>query len=199
MSAFASQPDLPSLLKGVENRYNHAQTLEVLFQEAYTAPGRPRRTEAGTLRLRKPGRMRWDYSSPSGKLFVSDGKNLWLYTPHNHQVAKTGMKHSEDLRAPLAFLLGKLNFQKEFQNLQAQPDAGGTRVTAEPKVENLPYTKVEFVVGPNYEIRRLLITQYDHSQLEFTFDQERLNPALDARLFHFEMPPGAELTEESGQ
>ena len=199
VSAVAAEPDLGSLLKSVENRYNRAQTLEVVFHEAYTAPGRSRQTESGTLRLRKPGRMRWDYSTPEGKLFLSDGKNLWLYTPANHQVEKTGMKFSEDMRAPLAFLLGKLNFQKEFQNIQAKPEQGGTRITADPKVDNLPYTKVEFLVGPNFEIQRLTVTRYDNSLLEFTFEQERLNPPLDAKLFRFQMPPGAELSEESGQ
>jgi outer membrane lipoprotein carrier protein len=199
VQAFGAEPDLPSLLRAVENRYNRAQTLEVLFQEGYTAPGRSRRTESGKLRLRKPGRMRWDYTSPPGKLFVSDGKNLWLYTPDNRLVQKTGMKSSEDLRAPMGFLLGKLNFDKEFQNIRAEPDAAGTRITAEPKVGNLPYEKVEFVVGPNHEILRLMITQYDRSLLEFTFQGERLNPPLDAKLFRFEMPPGAQLSEESGQ
>ena len=55
------------LLKGVENRYNRAQTLQVLFNEAYTGPGQPRRTESGKLALRKPGRMRWDYAKPAGE------------------------------------------------------------------------------------------------------------------------------------
>lgn len=54
------------LLKGVENRYNRAQTLQVLFNESYTGPGQPRRTESGKLALRKPGRMRWITPSRRG-------------------------------------------------------------------------------------------------------------------------------------
>ncbi len=143
--------------------------------------------------------MRWDYTSPAGKLFLSDGKSLWLYTPGNNRVEKMKMKESDDMRVPLAFLLGKLNFAKEFQNIQAAPDPAGTRLTAEPRSANLPYTKVEFVVSPEDQIRQVVVTGYDRSILEFTFDQERLNPALDAKLFRFEMPPGAELSEETGQ
>ncbi|HUB33684.1 MAG TPA: outer membrane lipoprotein carrier protein LolA, partial [Bryobacteraceae bacterium] len=78
VSLVAQTPGLEPMLKAVEARYNHAQTLQVLFHEEYTGPGQPRRSESGTLLLRKPGRMRWDYSSPVGKLFVSDGKYLWL-------------------------------------------------------------------------------------------------------------------------
>jgi len=195
VSLYAAAPDLPSLLKAVESRYNRAQTLQVIFHEAYTAPGQPRRTESGTLLLRKPGRMRWDYTSPHGKLFVSDGKTMWLYTPSDKQVEKMKLKESDDMRAPLAFLLGKLHFEKEFRNIQAQPDASGTLITAEPKTDTLPYTRVQFVVAADSVIRRVQVTGYDQSILEFEFDQEKLNPPLEARLFRFDMPSGATLVE----
>jgi outer membrane lipoprotein carrier protein len=197
VSLCAATPDLGPILQAVETRYNHAQTLQVVFHEAYTGPGRPRRTESGTLQLRKPGRMRWDYSSPEGKLFVSDGKFLWLYTPSNHQVEKMKIKESDDMRAPLAFLLGKLHFDKEFRNIQGQPEAGGTRIVAEPKTDSLPYTRVEFVVGPDAQIRRVQVTGFDNSILEFDFEQEKLNPPLEAKLFQFRMPQGAELVEST--
>jgi outer membrane lipoprotein carrier protein len=195
VSLVAETPDLGPILKAVETRYNHAETLQVAFREAYTAPGQPRRTESGSLLLRKPGRMRWDYTSPAGKLFVSDGKFLWLYTPSNHQVEKMKIKESDDMRAPLAFLLGKLHFDKEFRNIQHQTVADGIRITADPKTDSLPYTKVEFVVGPDNQIRRVQVTGYDQSVLEFDFDQEKLNPQLEANLFQFHMPPGAALVE----
>lgn len=197
VSLAGQSPDLGPMLKAVEARYNHAQTLQVLFHEAYTGPGQPRRTESGTLLLRKPGRMRWDYTSPEGKLFISDGKYLWLYTPNNHQVEKMKIRESDDMRAPLAFLLGKLHFDKEFRNVKSVAVAGGTQITADPKTDSLPYTKVEFVVAPDDTIRHVKVTGYDQSVLEFDFGQEKLNPPLEAKLFQFRMPPGAALVEAS--
>lgn len=197
VSAFATTPDLELLLKGVENRYNRAETLKVLFHEVYTAPQQPRRTESGTLYLRKPGRMRWEYTFPLGKLFVSDGKNLYLYTPHNNRVEKMKMKESEDMRVPLAFLLGKLNFSKEFRDIETRVDAAGTWITAKPKSDNLPYTLVEFLVSSNQEIRRVKVTGYDKSLVDFEFSGESMNPALEGKLFRFQAPKGAELVEGS--
>src|SRR6202000_1835818 len=55
----AASPDLNVLLKGVEQRYNHAKTLQVQYNETYTVQGQARKSETGTLTLRKPGRMRW--------------------------------------------------------------------------------------------------------------------------------------------
>ena len=195
--ACAANPPLDALFKGVENRYNKAQSLQVFFHESYSAPQRPKRTESGTLRLRKPGRMRWDYTDPAGKLFLSDGKNVFLYTPANNEVEKFKMRESEDMRVPLAFLLGKLNFDKDFQGFQSRQEDGLTWIVAKPKSENLPYTKVEFAITPEFQIRRVQVTGYDHSVTDFAFDEEKVNPSMDAKVFRFQMPAGARLVEEA--
>ena len=101
------------------------------------------------------------------------------------------------MRVPLAFLLGKLNFKKEFQDIQARPEGPDTFLTAIPRSNDLPYTKVEFLVTPGYQIRRVQVTGFDRSVIDFQFEQEKLNPSIDAKLFRFEMPPGAQLVEES--
>jgi outer membrane lipoprotein carrier protein len=195
--AFGADAQLDSLLKNVEARYNKAKTLQVFFKETYTPPGKMKRSESGILMLKKPGKMRWQYSQPAGKLFVSDGKWLWLYTPDENRAEKMKFKETDDLRAPLAFLLGKLNFDKEFQNLKGVQEAGGMRITAEPKSENLPYSHVEFLVGADTTIKEVKVTGYDKSIIHFTFDQERLDPPLEGKLFNFQPPKGVELVEAS--
>jgi outer membrane lipoprotein carrier protein len=195
VSAFAGDAALDTLLKGVETRYNQAKTLQVLFHEDYTPPGRAKRTESGTLVLRKPGKMRWDYDQPKGKLFVSDGKYLWLYTPLENRAEKMKLKESDDMRAPLAFLLGKLDFRKEFRNLQGRSEGPDMRITAEPKTDNLPYSAVEFLVAPDQRIKVVKVTGFDHSVLEFRLNEEKVDPPLDAKLFQFQAPKGARLVE----
>ena len=182
-------------LKAVEERYNRAQTLQIDFSEGYSAQGKTRKPESGTLFLRKPGRMRWQYTSPAGKLFLSDGKFVYLIVPDSKRVQKMKIKESEDMRAPLAFLLGKLHFEKDFQRFQSRPEGADTWITAEPKSAELPYTKVEFEVTPQFQIRRVQVTGQDFSVLDFHFDQEKLNPPLDSKLFQFELPPGAMVEE----
>ena len=89
-----------------------------------------------------------DPCTPKGKLFVSDGKNLWLYTPDDNRAEKMKIKESDDMRAPLAFLLGKLNFPKEFRNFKAKPEGSTPGSPPSPKSDNLPYTAVEFARHP---------------------------------------------------
>jgi outer membrane lipoprotein carrier protein len=195
VSAFAADAALETLLKGVESRYNKAKTLEVLFHEDYTPPSRPRRSESGRLLLRKPGRMRWEYDQPKGKLFVGDGKYLWLYTPDENKAERMKMQESDDMRAPLAFLLGKLNFEKEFRNVQAKPEGPDQRITAEPKTDNLPYSNVEFLVAPDHHIKMVKVIGFDRSIIEFRFEQEKVDPPLDDKLFKFQVPKGATVVE----
>lgn len=187
----AADPGLDRLLASVEQRYNRAKTLQVGFEETYAVPGRPNRVESGDLFLRKPGRMRWEYRSPAGKLFLSDGKNIYYYNPSTKRAEKSKMKESEDLRAPLAFLLGRLDFDKDFQNFQATPEGGGTMIAASPKSDKLPYTQVQFLVAPDAQIRELRVVGYDKSLLTFRFGAEKVNPALAETLFRFELPAGA--------
>ena len=194
----AADIDLGALLKGVEQRYNRAKTLQVQFNELYSVQGRPRKSESGELTLRKPGRMRWDYTSPSGKLFLSDGKDVYLYTPEAHKVEKTKLKASEDMRAPLAFLLGKLDFGKEFRDFSVKSDGPNYLISANAKTDQLPYSKIEMLVTPEYEIRRLVVDGQDQSILTFQFTEEKVNPPVNDALFKFEMPAGATLVTEGG-
>jgi outer membrane lipoprotein carrier protein len=194
----AADADLNTLLKGVEQRYNRAKTLQVHFVESYTVQGRARKSESGELTLRKPGRMRWDYTAPAGKLFVSDGKDVYLYTPEAHRVEKTKLKASEDLHAPLAFLLGKLDFAKDFRDLELKPDGANYLITAKAKSEKFPYERIQMLVTPNYEIQRLVINLQDLSLLTFQLDGEKVNPPVDDTLFNFQMPAGATLVDAEG-
>jgi outer membrane lipoprotein carrier protein len=142
--------------------------------------------------------MRWDYTTPAGKLFLSDGRDVYLYTPDAHRVEKTKLKASDDMRAPMAFLLGKLDFAKDFRDFEINQDAANYLITARAKSDKLPYEKIQMLVTPDYEIQRLVINGQDQSVLTFQFAQEKLNPAVDDNQFKFQMPPGATLVASEG-
>lgn len=197
--AIAASQGLDAQLKNIEARYNRAQSLKLNFSESYAGIKSPVQNDSGVLYLRKPGRMRWEYASPPGKLFISDGKDVLLYTPDEQRAEKSKLKESEDMRAPLAFLLGKLDFKKEFKSFQVRcsgSDASsGCWIAAEPKSENLAYSKVEFLASPDGEILRVRITGQDQSKLDFTFSNEQLNVPVAPTLFTFHPPPGVQIVE----
>jgi outer membrane lipoprotein carrier protein len=79
-SARVYAQDNDAVLRRVDDHYNHLASLRAHYSEHYAGMGMDR-TETGTLVLKKPGRMRWSYDSPAGKVFVLDGKFAWFYTP----------------------------------------------------------------------------------------------------------------------
>jgi outer membrane lipoprotein carrier protein len=194
----AAEIDVLRTLKGIEDRYNKAQTLQVTFTESYTSKGR-KRTENGELFLRKPGRMRWQYTAPAGKMFISDGKFVYYYSPDENRAEKMKLKETEDMRAPLAFLLGRLQFQNDFREFRTQPDGENVFITAIPKSDKLPYSEVTFLVSPDFVIRWLRVRGQDGSDLEFSFAGEKRNPPISDAMFRFTPPPGAEYVDSSAQ
>jgi outer membrane lipoprotein carrier protein len=192
----AATPSLDDTLKAIENHYNHADSLKLDFSELYVTAHRPAQNESGVLYLRKPGRMRWEYSSPAGKLFLADGKNAWLYTPESHRAEKSPLKMSDDMRAPLAFLLGKLDFHRDFKSFETHKDAAGAEwILALAKNQNLPYTQVEFLATPEGQIHQIRVTNADQSKLEYTFSNEKLNVPTTPNQFVFSAPVGTEVVE----
>jgi outer membrane lipoprotein carrier protein len=181
------------IIKKVQDRYNRAHTLSVHFVEKYSILGHPRPSESGTLTLRKQGKMRWDYSRPEGKLFISDGKAVYLYTATDNRVEKVPLKDTEDMRAPLAFLLGRLDMKKEFGDFATHAGDGGTWLDATAKTDRLPYKEVQMLVGCDGSILQLTVVGRDQSVLSYTFTDEKINPHLNEDSFHFDIPPGAQV------
>ena len=183
------------LIRGIEQRYNRARTLSVDFTERYNVAGRSHRPESGTLVLQKPGRMRWTYTEPAGKLFVSDGRNAWLYTAADNRVERSALKASEDLHAPMAFLLGKLDLGKEFKGFEIKPADTDTILIASARTDRLPYESVQMSVGQDYAIHELTVRGRDGSTLDFLFRNEVINPAVPEQAFRFTPPAGADVID----
>ncbi len=194
--AWAQAPAQKSVTAAVQDRYNRIHSLQAEFQETLSYDGRTRRQERGTLYLLRPRKMRWDYKEPAGKMFVSDGKMFYLYSPNSNQFQKIKPKEIEDLRAPLAFLLGKLDFQKEFGQLSVKSTPEAIELKAGPRSPQEGYNQAVFTFDPKtYQIRRIVIDGQDGLTTEFLFSGETLNPPLEARLFQFQPPAGAEPVE----
>src|SRR6266850_1168072 len=118
----AKENDFESNIDSLQKKYSQMKNLRMDFIQNYHSPRRSPRTETGILYLRRPGMMRWEYQSPSQKLFVSDGKTIYFYLPEENQVQKTSVKESRDQRVPFLFLLGKGNLKKDFSRIEWAKD-----------------------------------------------------------------------------
>src|SRR5215467_7290876 len=95
----AQTPKLATVANGVDDHYNHLKSFKAAFTEIYQGPGISR-NESGTLWLKKPGRMRWEYHTPREKLFLIDSQTAYFYVIGDRQAKKTPAKNLDDLRSP---------------------------------------------------------------------------------------------------
>jgi outer membrane lipoprotein carrier protein len=196
-TAFAA--DVKSLAAAVDTHYNHLRSLETEFTEVYRGSGMER-TETGTLWLKKPGKMRWEYRSPREKLFVSDGKDAWFYVPADRQARKTQAKKLEDLRSPLAFLLGKTKLEKELRGLSLAPDvaplaSGNVVLRGVPQALADRVSEVLVEVTPDHRIARIVIQEVDGAATEYRFGEMKEDVAIADGRFDFKPPAGTETVE----
>lgn len=165
------------------------------FVQTVSIHGRERMREAGTLFLRRPGLMRWQYIEPDGKLLVSDGEVMSLYNPRTNQVRRFAVEQSGDLRAPLAFLLGRMRLDRQFRDLRIETIEGRDALVGDGRTGRESYYRVEFYYNARFSLTRLRVFGRDESITEFQFRDEEINPSLERSLFRFNPPPGADVLE----
>ena len=186
-----------ALAHAVDDHYNHLHSLEAHFTERYQGPGVDR-SESGTLLLLKPGRMRWTYDSPAGKLFVVNGGDAISYTPGDPTATRIPARQLADFRSPLALLLGQTHLERELTGLSATlATTGSTTLTGTPRgplAKQLRQVEVTFT-NALHQITTLRLLNTDGTQLTFTFSNQKENLPVTPANFTFTTPPGVHVVE----
>jgi outer membrane lipoprotein carrier protein len=206
---FARAQDIHQLARAVDDHYNHLRSLQSDFTEIYRGEG-AERVESGTLWLKKPRKMRWEYRSPKEKLFISDGQAVWFYLPAERQLRKTTLRKLDDLRSPLAFLLGKTKLENELRGLSKVVDQsplspgnillrgvpqGVVPQSVVPQSVAGQVNEVQLEITPSDQIVRIVLLEADGATTEFRFAGWKENLELSDSRFQFTPPPGVETVE----
>jgi outer membrane lipoprotein carrier protein len=186
-----------SLAHTVDAHYNHLHSLQARYAERYQGLGLDR-SETGTLTLRKPGRMRWAYDSPAGKLFVLDGHSAISYTPGDAQATRIPAKQLDDLHSPLRFLLGHTELAKELDGLTLAPAAGGLyTLSGTPKAMQQRLKSLALTVDAAGQIHAMRLEETDGSTTTFSFTDLRENVPTTDDDFTFTPPPGVTIVNST--
>jgi len=198
LPVYGQQPTTHDLAQRVDHHYNNLKSLKADFTESYEGLGRTR-TESGTLLLQKPGRMRWDYSRPAGKLFLLDGKYAWFYSKGDPQVQRMEAKKLDDLRSPLRFLLGHTQLEKEIDHLSAAPATRGDfSLTGIPHNQENRIQRLTLTITPDGTITGIEIQETDGAITRFAFTAEQPNVPIPPSTFRFTPPPGIPVINAMG-
>jgi len=181
----------------IDARYNSMKSLSAEFTENYSN-GAIQRSESGTLKIKKPGKMRWDYTSPREKLFLTDGSTAWFYLPGERQARRAAVKKLDDLRSPLRYLLGRTKLAKELRGLSLATDvppesSGNVMLRGVPVGMEDRVSQVLLESDAQGYLRRIIMDELDGSRTEFRLSAQRENLAMEDAEFRFHPPAGVEV------
>ncbi len=189
--------DAGALAQKVQAFYERTRDLEARFQQTYTYSGFGRRqVSAGTLKVKKPGMMRWDYETPTPKTVAVKGSRLVQFEPDENQAYVDERFDATAMSAAVTFLLGKGDLAREFD---LSVDGAGALVLR-PKEEDPRVESIALTAGPDGEVRATRVVDGAGNVNEIRFDKVRRNAGLADAAFEVKLPkdvrriapPGAE-------
>ena len=196
LSTSAQQPSAPEVASALQAKYNQVRDFSAEFTQQYESGVLKRKmTERGTVQVKKPGKMRWDYTAPEKKVFVSDGTTLYLWVPADNQVTKSAVPKQDEATTAVLFLVGKGNLTRDF-NVTFLPNApaGAYGLRLEPKLPERDYDWLQLVVDQqSMQIRTLTAADRQGGQSTFTFSKFKENVGLPDSTFEFKVPRGADV------
>jgi outer membrane lipoprotein carrier protein len=181
-----------ALARRVEERQRSIRDLQGRFIQTYRSGVLGRDVvERGTVSIKRPGLMRWEYRDPEAKTFVSDGKSFYFYVPGDKQVI---VRDQADSRGVTAMLLsGRVEILNQFDvGLETVP-SGGVRLRLSPRKADGEVDRIYLDVDATDRIRSIEILDPQGNRSRFDFQDLRENVGLPDGLFHFDVPRGVEV------
>jgi outer membrane lipoprotein carrier protein len=192
----APPPDAAALARKVQAFYEKTRDLEAGFVQTYTyaAVGRSQ-VSRGTLRVKKPGKLRWDYASPTKKTIVVNGSRLTQYEPEEEQVYVDEHFDATAMSAAVTFLLGKGSLEKEFELGSDGPD----RLVLTPRKPDARVARVVLTVGEAGEVTGTKVVDGSDNVNDVAFEHIRRNPGLKDDVFVLDLPKDVHRVKAPGQ
>ncbi len=194
-------PTLDEAVSALEQAQRRVTDLKAPFRQAAHNKALNQTIEArGTLYLKKPGRLRWEYQTPTPQEIVSDGTRLWIYTPELKQVNVTAAPAA--LAGPAgSFLQGlgqvREHFDARFLNPAQPADADGLVVLdLAPKRPQTLLARLIVSVDPrSWLVRQAIVHDELGNTVTVRFGDTVVNSGLSDALFVFVPPPGVAVVQ----
>ena len=189
----ASRPSPDELARALQARYDGIQDFTADFVHTYEGGVlRTTATERGRVLVKKPGKMRWNYTSPEEKLFVSDGIKIYSYIPADNQVHVGDMPSADEATTPVLFLTGKGDVTRDFTSAYAEltdVTAGAYALKLTPRQTDRDYEWLTLVIDSNtLQLRRLMAHDLQGGTSTFFFTNLKENVDLADTEFTFRIP-----------
>ncbi|HEX9367150.1 MAG TPA: outer membrane lipoprotein chaperone LolA [Vicinamibacterales bacterium] len=196
VAAGQARPAAVDTARAVQQKYDRVKDFTADFTQVYEGGVlKKQSTERGTVQIKKPGRMRWEYTAPEKKTFVSDGRRIYSYIPADKQVTTSPVPADDEATTAVLFLAGKGNLTRDFTVSYADGAAQGTwALRLDPRQKQRDYDWLVLAVDPaTLQIRSLTAADQQGGRSTFQFSNYRENTGLADSVFTFRIPRGADV------
>jgi outer membrane lipoprotein carrier protein len=198
-----ARPAAADTARALQQKYDQVKDFTADFTHTYEGGVLNKKsTERGTVQIKKPGRMRWEYTSPEKKTFVSDGRKIYSYIPADKQAIVSDVPSDDEATTAVLFLAGKGNLTRDFNVSYADAAAGDTwALRLDPKQKQRDYDWLIIVVDrASLQIRGLTAADQQGGRSTFQFTNYRQNTGIPDSAFVFKIPRGTDvITAGSGR
>jgi outer membrane lipoprotein carrier protein len=203
--AIAIAASAADLAQALQQKYDGIRDFSADFVHTYQGGVLHKQiTERGHVLVKKPGKMRWEYTSPEKKLFISDGIKVYSYVPEDRQVIVGSVPKDDQPGAPILFLAGKGNLVRDFNASIGELPAGSSPMSEAlklvPKAAQPDYESLLLVIDRQSLMLRTLVTldgQGGRSSISFVNMKENVGPA--DKEFAFNIPRGVDVINDSSR
>lgn len=199
----AQSASADEVARDIQKKYDRVNDFSADFLHSYRGGVLKQQvTERGRLLVKKPGKMRWEYTSPEKKIFVSDGRKLYSYIPQDKQVIVNTVPSDDQAPTPALFLTGKGNITRDFSvAFDKIPEAplGSIALRLSPKKREPEYDWLTLVVEPKTLNLLMLVTvDTQGGRSAFTFSNLKENVGVADNQFVFRMPRNVDVISDTG-
>jgi outer membrane lipoprotein carrier protein len=183
-----------TLARGLDSRHRSLGDLTARFVQTYRSGLMQREVvESGTVSIKRPGRMRWEYVKPEKKLFIADGKAFYFYVPADKQVI---VQESAGRRGlPSLLLSGRSGILEEFTVDLEEAAGGRPRLKCTPRKPDSEVETVYIEADASLRVRSIEVLDPQGNRSRFVFEDIRENVGLKDGLFNFSIPKGVEVVK----
>jgi outer membrane lipoprotein carrier protein len=178
----------------LERYLDGLRTLRSDFNQTTLSADGGRMVESeGVLYLKRPGKFRWEYETPTQQIIVADGKRVWLHDQELDQISHRSQGAALS-GTPAQLLANEEPIERHFE--VAPWDAGDERewVELRPRSEDTQVVKIR--IGFSADRLDTLLMEDSFGQLtRFDFTGTTRNPSLDDDLFRIEESTGGDFLE----
>lgn len=192
---FTAQETPTEVAAGLQAKYDRVRDFTADFTQHHTGILKKKGSKhSGKLQVKKPGKMRWDYTAPEKQLFVSDGSTIYLWVPADNQVTVSPAPKEDLATSGAMFLVGKGNIVRDFAISFTSAPAGTYGLRLEPRRAERDYDWLELIVDrKSLQIRQLTAANKQGGQDTFAFTNFKENVGLSDKTFEFKIPRGADV------